>query len=85
MLDESDDTPSGYGEHLPRLFDLLSGLTKNIAHETNEASMSFMKYLQEVEAAIVSEKGKTEEAISHISDMSDMSGSAQQGSDETDP
>ena len=73
MLAEVDDPQSSYGEHLPRLFDLLSGLTKNIAHETNEASISFMTYLHEVETAIAAEKDKTDAAISHISDLEDVS------------
>lgn len=59
-------------EHLPRLIDLLSNLTKNIAHETNECSMSFMRYLHDIEDKIIEEREKTDAAVAHLGNLDIM-------------
>lgn len=58
-----------YGEHLPRLVDLLSGLTKNIAHETNQTSIDFMRYLHDIEDKMITKRQRAEKAVAHLGDL----------------
>jgi methyl-accepting chemotaxis protein len=60
-----------YVEHLPRFVDLLSDLTKNIAHETNESSIQFMTHLTEIEGTLIAERDKRNEAIRHLGGLED--------------
>lgn len=55
-----------YVEHLPRFVDLLSDLTKNIAHETNASSIQFMTHLSQIEGTLIAERDKCNEAIEHL-------------------
>lgn len=60
-----------YVQHLPRFVDLLSDLTKNIAHETNESSIQFMTHLTEIEGTLIAERDKCNEAIRHLGGLED--------------
>lgn len=66
-----------YGEHLPRLVDLLSGLTKNIAHETNNCSINFMTHLTSIEAKLIQERARTEDAIGMLGGFDEVVGEHQ--------
>ena len=68
-VDMANDVRKSYGEHLPKLLDLLSGLTKNIASDTNDASIQFMHYLSDIEQAVQSENSKTDAALAYLDNL----------------
>ncbi|NIY72433.1 hypothetical protein HCZ30_08275 [Marivivens donghaensis] len=45
---------------------------KNGAHETNECSMSFMRYLHDIEDKIIEEREKTDAAVAHLGNLDTM-------------
>lgn len=65
-LDKMEAQNQSYGEHLPRFVDLLSDLTKNIVHETNDCSINFMTHLMSIEERLQDERKKSETAIDHL-------------------